>query len=84
MQRITVSGPEPVASLLRSVAEGIMSGRVRLGEETFECAPTISAAVEFPDRAQGTEILTLALHFGRPAERRHPLEVEQELTHPGG
>ncbi len=83
MQRIRVSGPEEVASLLRSVAEGVNAGRIQLGDESFGCSPRISAVVDFPEGGSAT-VLTMVLHFGEQGEHRPGQVVEQELTHPGG
>lgn len=85
MQRIRLSGPEEVASLLRSVADGLGTGRVQLGGEGFSCSPRISAVVEVPDDSDGpVTVITMLLHFGEQGERRPGQVVEQELTHPGG
>ncbi len=84
MQRIRVSGPDEVASLLRTIADGVAAGRIGLGGQAFSCSERISAVVEAPDSGEQMTILTMLLHFGEHAERRPGQVVEQELTHPGG
>ena len=85
MRRIRLSGPEEVASLLRSVADGVGTGRVQLGGEGYACSARISAVVEVPEDSQGpVTAITMLVHFGEQAERRPGQVVEQELTHPGG
>lgn len=84
MQQIRVSGRPEVASLLRSIAEGIDSGRIQMGDGSFACPPEVEAVVDCPVGDEPVTVVTVVLNPAERARRRSGLGVEQELTHPGG
>lgn len=84
MQQIRVSGRADVATLLRSLADGVDSGRIELGDRILGCTPGLDAVVDGPAGGDAVSVLTVVLRSGEPGRRRPGLGVEQELTHPGG
>jgi hypothetical protein len=86
MPRITMTGQDEVASLLQRLADGVAAGEIRLPDRSVPCPPGIAAVVDGPDVQGSSFALSVMLHSGEEALRRpsHSLEVEQELTHPGG
>ncbi len=49
MRQIKVSGPGEVAAALRTIAEGVEIGRIRIGEGSIACSSDVSALIEVPD-----------------------------------
>ncbi len=93
MQRIRVSGPGEVAAMLRTLADGVAAGRIRIGDDSVACSADVSAVVEMPgaggvgpagpEEVREVSALTVSLHPRGQEGHRH-LGIEQELTHPGG
>ena len=96
MQRIRVSGPGEVAAMLRTLADGVAAGDIRIGDGSIACSAEVSAVIEVPSgagvdeetggagpEAREVSALTVSLHPRGHQAHRH-LGIEQELTHPGG